>query len=190
MKIAAQAIGMLLFLVFSQSAAFSQSSDSIVKINSDTSYTEIHSAKKAGWMSAALPGLGQVYNKKYWKVPIVYAALGTTTYFIIDNNKKYQNYRQAYANRLDSDTLNDTEFMAYKTEDLRELKNYYWRYRDLNAFLFVGIWMLNILDAVVDAHLYTFDIGNNLSMRIQPSMHNTSMNQHKPVYGLSFQLRF
>ncbi len=190
MKTIIQALGILLFLVFALENSYSQNSDSLKRIDSDTSFAKIHSPKKAGWMSAALPGLGQVYNKKYWKVPIVYAALGTTTYFMIDNNKKYQDYRQAYINRLDSDTLNDTAFPLYGTEDLRELKNYYWRYRDLNAFIFVGIWMLNILDAVVDAHLYTFDIGNNLTMQIQPTMQNAFNSQNKPVYGLSFQLRF
>ena len=149
----------------------------------------IHSPKKAAYLSI-LPGLGQIYNKKYWKVPVIYAALGTATYFWIDNNNQYQMYREAYSGRIDEDTTNNFLLPEYGTEDLRQLKNYHWKYRDMSALIFLGIWALNILDATVDAHLYTFNINDDLSMRIQPNMEMPMGFGKSPTYGFSIALKF
>jgi hypothetical protein len=179
------------FLVLPKGMMAQKNNDSLRQKQDYTQLQELeHSPKKAAYMSLALPGLGQAYNKKYWKIPIVYAALGTVGYLWYDNNQQYQDYRQAYINYQDNDSLNDNMFPGYDLEDLREFKNYHWRYRDLNAFIFVGIWALNILDAVVDAHLYTFDVGEDLSMRIQPAMTAPMAFGRKPSYGLSLTLTF
>jgi hypothetical protein len=150
-----------------------------------------HSPKKAAYLSLVLPGLGQAYNKKYWKIPIVYGALGAVAYFWTDNNTKYIGYRDAYISRIDNDLTNDELlYPGYSAEDLRELKNYHWRYRDLNAFIFFGVWALNILDAVVDAHLYTFDMNENLTLQIQPAMINSMAFGKESLYGIAFNLKF
>ncbi len=169
------------------SAGQQQSADTTARESEKAAH--VHSPKKAAWLSV-MPGLGQIYNKKYWKVPIIYAALGTTAYFWVDNNKQYKSFREAYSSRLDNDFSNDL-MPEYSTEDLRQLKNYYWRYRDMSALIFAGIWALNILDAVVDAHLYTFDISDDLSMRIQPAVSSMPISFGKiPAYGLSLSLTF
>lgn len=181
---------LVFFVMFLSQSSFGQTTESDSTYKKIPPIEKIHSPKKAGWMSTALPGLGQVYNKKYWKVPIVYAALGTVAYLWVDNNKQYKSYLEGYKSRIDTDTLNDNLFPGYTTEDLRELKNYYWRYRDLNAFIFAGVWALNILDAIVDAHLYTFDISENLSMKVQPSIYSPMGFGKSPTYGLSFCINF
>ena len=140
----------------------------------DTAKTN-HSPKLAGWLSTALPGLGQAYNKKYWKVPVIYVAFGTITYFLIDNNTQYQKYREAYILRTDDDETNDDIMPRYTVENLRVLKNKYWKKRDFDVILLAVVYVLNILDAVVDAHFYTYDISEDLSLHINPVV--------KPVIG-------
>lgn len=148
-----------------------------------------HSPTKAAYLSI-LPGLGQIYNKKYWKVPVIYAALGTATYFYIDNNKQYKTYRDAYIGRIDDDTTNNFILPDYTTEDLRQLKNYHWKYRDMSALIFMGIWALNILDATVDAHLYSFDISDDLSLRILPEVRMPMGFRNTATYGFNIALKF
>jgi len=163
-------------------------SDSLQSISNSVNKPD-HSPKKAAYLSI-VPGLGQIYNKKYWKVPVIYAALGTATYFWIDNNNKYTTYLDAYIGRIDDDTTNNMILPKYSTEDLRELKNYHWKYRDMSALIFIGIWALNILDATVDAHLYSFDISDDLSMRIQPEVRMPMGFRKSPTYGFSIALKF
>jgi len=124
-------------------------------------------ARKASILSAVLPGAGQVYNKKYWKVPIIYAGLGTTTYFFIQNLNEYNYYRTNLRAIHDNDeaTVNET---PYDSDDLVSLKQSSRNRRDISGAIFVGIYLLNIIDANVDAHLATFDVSDNLSIRVQP----------------------
>lgn len=136
-----------------------------------------HSPKKAGWMSAALPGLGQVYNKKWWKVPIVYAALGTSTGFIIYNQRKYQTFKQAYINSLNG--VEDEYTYLYSSSSLFEIQNTYHNWRDISIAVTAGFYVLNILDAVVDAHFFRYDMGEDLSLEITPSL-----NFVKPGIGI------
>jgi len=130
---------------------------------------------KAAFYSAILPGLGQAYNKKYWKIPIVYAALGTGIYFYADNNKEYKRYRNAYKSRLagfatdefwgrdnNGDPLttpnisNDGLIRAQRT--LR-------RNKEISLLVTIGIYALNIIDANVDAHLLQYNIDDNLALK-------------------------
>lgn len=118
---------------------------------------------KAAFYSAVLPGLGQAYNKKYWKIPIVYAAIGTGVYFYIDNNKQYNRVRDAYKRRLAG--FNDDEFEKFTDDALREAQKSYRRNKELSLLVTVGLYALNIIDANVDAHLLQYNVDDNLSFK-------------------------
>ncbi|MEJ6792709.1 MAG: DUF5683 domain-containing protein [Lacinutrix sp.] len=119
---------------------------------------------KAAFYSAVLPGLGQAYNKKYWKIPIVYAAIGTGVYFYIDNNKQYKRVREAYKRRLGG--FEDDEFQGRLTDDgLREAQKSFRRNKELSLLITFGLYALNIVDANVDAHLLQFNVDDNLSFK-------------------------
>jgi hypothetical protein len=188
----------LFFLLFSPLYTIAQqTNDSLYTKNTVTSpkldtVATNHSPKMAGWMSAAIPGLGQVYNKKYWKAPVIYIAFGTITYFLIDHNAEYQKYREAYILRTDDDKTNDDIFPKYTVDNLRVLKNKYWKKRDLDVILLAVVYVLNILDAVVDAHFYTYDISEDLSLHINPVVTPVIGFGSKPstMAGLSLSLSF
>lgn len=118
---------------------------------------------KAAFYSAILPGLGQAYNKKYWKIPIVYAALGTSIYFYIDNNNEFKRYRDVYKRRLAGYT--DDEFPNISDDALIRAQKTLRRNKDLSLLIAIGIYALNILDANVDAHLLQYNVDENLSLR-------------------------
>ena len=148
-----------------------------------------HSPHKATIYSAILPGLGQAYNKKYWKIPVIYGLTGVLTYFAVDNNKEYIIYKDAYKWRLDDNSATVDKFEGiYSDEDLRILKNYYRRNRDL-SFIGMGVvYLLNVVDAAVDAHLFYFDVSDDLSLKVQPGIQPM---RHSAFAGvkLSLQIR-
>jgi len=128
---------------------------------------------KAAFYSAVLPGLGQAYNKKYWKIPIIYVALGTGIYFYSNNNKEYNRYRDAYKNRLAGFTNDEFYFDSQgnplssprvTTDGLQRAQKFYRRNKDLSLLITVGIYALNIIDANVDAHLMQYNVDKNLSL--------------------------
>jgi hypothetical protein len=120
---------------------------------------------KAGFYSAVLPGLGQVYNKKYWKVPLVYGAIGTSIYFYIDNQKQYNIYRDEYKNRL-AGNESDSEYLARLSESqLISAQKQFKRNSDLSLLCAVGFYVLNIIDANVDASLSQFNVSNQLAFK-------------------------
>lgn len=121
--------------------------------------------KKAGLYSAILPGAGQVYTKKYWKVPIIYGGLITSAYYINESNDFYQLYKSTYLNRLDGDF---TDNLNYSDSDLRTLTEHYRRNREVSVLLFTLTYILNIVDASVNAHLFDYDVSEDLSLHIQP----------------------
>ncbi|GCD78134.1 hypothetical protein JCM31826_16160 [Thermaurantimonas aggregans] len=129
---------------------------------------ERHSVQRAVVYSALVPGLGQAYNKKYWKIPLVYAALGATGYFVLENDHQYR-YYYGGLERLVLDSVDIFEG-RYSPENLIFIANTYRRWRDLSALLFIAAYGLNILDAYVDAHFYYYDISDKLSLRIKPSL--------------------
>ncbi|PNQ72233.1 hypothetical protein C1T31_12985 [Hanstruepera neustonica] len=119
---------------------------------------------RAAFYSAVLPGLGQAYNKKYWKIPIVYAGLGIGMYFYLDNDKEYNRYRDAYKRRLAG--FEDDEFFGTVTDDgLREAQKTLRRNKEISLLVTIGIYALNIIDANVDAHLMQYNVDENLSLR-------------------------
>lgn len=144
--------------------------DSIIKIKNPINPL---SPAKAAFYSAILPGLGQAYNKKYWKIPIVYAALGTGIYFYVNNNKEYNRYRDAYKSRL-AGFKNDEFYLDIDgnplttpriTDDgLRRAQKLFRRNKEISLLVTVGIYALNIIDANVDAHLLQYNVDENLSL--------------------------
>lgn len=124
---------------------------------------------RAAFYSAVLPGLGQAYNKKYWKIPIVYAALGTGIYFYLDNDKVYKRYRNAYKSRLAGHT--DDEFYGdgltpkVSSDGLIRAQNTLRRNKELSLLITFGLYALNIIDANVDAHLLQYNLDENLALK-------------------------
>lgn len=119
-------------------------------------------------MSALVPGLGQCYNKKYWKLAIIYPAMGGVAYGFAFNNKYFKYYRNALRARYDDDPTTVDPLSNYPDDRIVTMKNYYQRYRDLCVIGFAAVYVLQIIDASVDAHLFYFDVGPDLSMNWSP----------------------
>lgn len=156
-------------LLFSSTSFAQEELSLVIKDTVATKYKEINplSPARAAFYSAVLPGLGQAYNKKYWKIPIVYAGLGLGLYYYGWNNKKYHEYRDEYKGRLDG-TIKPNESPIYGRLDNDGLirgQKFHQRNRDLSALITAGIYILNIIDANVDAHLLQFNVNENLSIR-------------------------
>ena len=145
--------------------------------------------RTAAIRSAILPGLGQIYNRKYWKLPIVYGALGTTALVFRYNLKGYNRIRFAYNALVNKDTAKYKDvsadlkpYITYNAQgDLKLLRNEFRKNIDYSVLVFMLLWALNVVDATVDAHLKGFDVSDDLSLKIKPSFHNGLNNP-----GLSF----
>ncbi|QDO95544.1 hypothetical protein FNB79_16725 [Formosa sediminum] len=141
---------------------------------------------RAAFYSAILPGLGQAYNRKYWKIPIVYAAIGTGVYFYIDNNNAYNRYRDAYKRRLAGFT--DDEFYGRISDDgLINAQEQLRENKELSLLVTIGLYVLNIVDANVDAHLLQFNIDDNLSLA--PHFNYNEVERSTNL-GFSFNFKF
>ena len=142
---------------------------------------------KAAFYSAILPGLGQAYNKKYWKIPLVYIGLGTGMYFVLDNDKQYNSFRDAYKSRLEGNT-NDEYFGRFADATLERGMRAAKRNRDLAILVTLGIYILNIIDANVSAHLMQFNVNDDLTLA--PDVYQSPQNAASFNYGLklSYQL--
>lgn len=143
-----------------------------------------HSPRRATLYSTFLPGLGQVYNKKYWKIPVVYAGLGVCTYLAIDNNNEFNRYKNAYVIRKDGE---QDEFFGILNE--QALLNEMDRWRKLRDYSIIGIaafYVLQIIDANVDAHLYHFDISDDLSLKVFPAYNQYLLTQ--PITNLELKI--
>ena len=161
--------------------------DTIVK---STRQFDPLSPARAAFYSAVVPGLGQAYNRKYWKIPIVYAALGTGTYFVVWNNQHYLDYQTAYKNRIngkpdDYDGLNGNPYLSEDT--LQSAQESYKQDRDLSILVTVGMYILQIVEASVNAHLLQHNVDDNLSFK--PRMIKNSIN-NKSVVGASINYKF
>ncbi len=144
--------------------------------------------KKAAIMSACLPGLGQIYNHKWWKAPIIYACFGGLAYGFAFNQKYYLEYRNSLRYRYDDNPATTDSLIRYNDGDIVTLKNYYQRFRDLSVIGMAAVYTLQILDAAVDAHLKTFDVSDDLSMQISPSIYR-GRNGFVGMIGLRFYYR-
>jgi hypothetical protein len=151
--------------------------DSLPAAKVDSLIKAQHSPRKAAIRSAIIPGWGQIYNRKYWKVPIVWGALGVTGYIFFNNLHTYEDLKFSYAAKYEAsvypyDSTNYKQIKPqYKPIDQEALKagrNQYRQYIDYAAVFFIIFWGLNVVDAAVDAHLKAFDISPDLSLRIRP----------------------
>ena len=156
----------------------------------DTTRTVINpnAPAKAAFYSAVFPGLGQAYNKKYWKIPIVYLGLGIGIYSYTWNQGKYHNYRDEYKRRLDGTADPNHPIYGGKSDDwvIRGQK-FHQRNRDLSALITAGIYIFNIIDANVDAHLMQFNVNDNLS--VKPDLNQNEID-YKYNYGLTLTYNF
>ncbi len=141
--------------------------------------------KRAMWLAIVLPGAGQIYNRKYWKLPIIYGGFLGCAYAMRWNNQMYLDYSQAYLDIMDDDptTQSYTQFLHLGTQInssneeryksiFKSRKDKYRRWRDLSFFCMLGVYALSIIDAYVDASLSQFDISDDLSLRLQPAVIN------------------
>lgn len=162
---------------------------------------------KALWLSLVLPGAGQIYNRKYWKLPIIYGGFLGCAYALTWNQMMYRDYSQAYLDIMDDDpntksyldmlpprydiTGREDQFKAI----FKRKKDFYRRYRDLSAFCFIGVYLLSVVDAYVDAQLSEFDISPDLSMKVEPAVIGTprlmgGTTSGRAAYGVGCSLRF
>ncbi len=177
-----------IFLFLSPISNFAQVKDTSLnsKLQIKPTY---HSPKQSALMSTILPGLGQIYNKKYWKVPILYAGLAGLGYAINANQTKYIRYRTAYKYRIDGDPSTIDNYPKYSADNLNTLQQYYQRFRNLSVIGATLLYVMNIVDASVDAHMFTFDVGDDLSFHLLPTLINTTgINQY--TTGLSLNIKF
>ncbi len=163
---------------------------------------KIHSPRKACLYSTFLPGLGQAYNKKYWKIPFIYIGFGSIGYFIDWNNDYYRLTRTAYNHLTDDDPettdytklkgieyydLDDATDVANLEEVLTNRQDYYRRNRDFLIICAVGFYGINIIDACVDAHMFNFNVNDDLTLNWQPSVASF---KNEPVYCINLTFNF
>lgn len=166
----------------------------------------VPSPTRALWLALAFPGAGQIYNRKLWKLPIFYGGFVGCAYALMWNQQMYRDYSQAYLDIMDNDpnthsyldmlpprydiTGKEEQFKAV----FKRKKDYYRRYRDLSAFCFVGVYLLSVIDAYVDAQLSVFDISPDLSMSVNPAVltgDGATLSPRTPTaYGIGCSLRF
>ena len=163
--------------------------------------------KRAMWLALVLPGAGQIYNRKYWKLPIIYGGFVGCAYAMSWNNQMYHDYSQAYLDIMDDDpnTQSYNQFLhlgaqidasnieRYK-EIFRKRKDRYRRWRDMSMFVMIGVYAFSVIDAYVDASLSEFDISDDLSLRVEPTVINNNPRTRNPLrsstLGLQCSLTF
>ena len=159
--------------------------------------------EKATWLALIIPGGGQIYNRKYWKLPIVYGGFVGCLYAYNWNGQMYKDYRQAYLDIMDSDPNTDSfkdffrpgyNFEAnkeYITNVFKKRKDRYRRWRDLSIFTFIGVYAISVIDAYVDAQLAGFDITEDINLSIEPQrIRGNGEFLQEDYYGLNFNITF
>ena len=156
----------------------------------------------ATWLALVFPGGGQIYNRKFWKLPIVYGGFVGCLYAYNWNGQMYKDYRQAYLDIMDSDPNTDSykdffrpgyDFEAnkeYLQGVFKKRKDRYRRWRDLSIFSFIGVYALSVIDAYVDAQLSHFDISEDIHLSIEPEIINSRQMLDKDYYGLNLNISF
>jgi hypothetical protein len=165
---------MLLILVLMTAGSYAQDSVSVTKKPDTSSVKSVHNPIKAAWLAAVLPGAGQIYNKKFWKLPILYGAAGACGFFIVNNHREYVVYRDILRNRKADTTFRDQFFGLYSNDQVRILRDFYLRNRDFTVILSVLLYIVQIVDAHVDAHLMTFDVSEKLTLKSSPFIQTPS----------------
>ena len=162
--------------------------------------------QRALWLALVIPGGGQIYNRKYWKLPLVYGGFLGCAYALTWSDMMYKDHSQAYIDITDGDPttasynkfmhlgrqINDKNIDRYK-DIFRKRKDKYRRWRDLSFFVMIGVYAISVIDAYVDAELSVFDISRDLSLKVQPTVIGTSLSNN-PIYasslGVNCQLNF
>lgn len=179
-----QKILILIALLFIVQISFGQT-------NKEKSTAE-HSPRKATIYSAVLPGLGQIYNKKYWKIPIVYGGMGAFTYLAIQNQNEFNRYKTAILQREAGEVDEFTDVNGNEIYNETALLNYMDKYRknrDLNIIGVAVVYAIQIVDANVDANLFDFDISDELSIRVFPQTLNNYYTR-TPITGIGCTINF
>ena len=171
---------------------------------------------RALWLALVIPGAGQIYNHKYWKLPIIYGGFMGCAYALSWNNMMLRDYSQAYLDIMDSDPntksyekmLPLNYSIAGREDQFKEIfknkKNYFRKYRDMSIFAFIGVYVISVIDAYVDAELSSFDISEDLSLQVTPAVINSrpatlnsTFRQHSPAslchetgLGMAVRLHF
>ena len=176
--------------------------DSIQKEFPQPKQRFIPNSNRSVWLALVFPGGGQIYNRKYWKLPIVYGGFVGCTYALNWNNKMYKDYSQAYLDIMDDDpnTKSYEDFLPINAsiagqedrfkEIFRKRKDIYRRQRDLSIFCFIGVYLLSVIDAYVDAELSDFDITKELGLRVEPALFNDGKSKNFSSVGLQCSLKF
>ncbi len=151
--------------------------------NTPALYDFEHSPRKATIYSAIFPGAGQFYNKKYWKLPIVYSVIGGLGYFIHFNHSNYKLNRELYFTEIEKETPDASFLRLYELNT-----DYFRRNRDLSVVILALAWGLNVIDAHVDAHFLNYDISPDISLRFEPTVIPLSYSQH--ASGIQLKLSF
>ena len=142
---------------------------------------------KAAFYSAVLPGLGQVYNKRYWKLPLIYGGIGASIYYYDLNNKNFKRYRNAYKRRLAGFADDEFQGVIFDNDRLIDGMNFYKKYRDQSMLFIIGTYFLNILDANIDAHLKQYNINQDLSLKLYMDQNPVVADHH---FGVSLNFNF
>ena len=182
----------------------------ILAVKTDSMQRELPKPKKrfipdsnrSVWLAMVFPGAGQIYNRKYWKLPIVYGGFVGCAYALSWNNKMYKDYSQAYLDIMDDDpnTKSFEDFLPLNSnisgqeerfkEIFRKRKDLYRRQRDLSIFCFIGVYLLSVIDAYVDAELSDFDITKDIGLKVEPTIFNDGSNNKFNTVGLQCSLKF
>jgi hypothetical protein len=172
-----------------------KSQDSTLRFEVQDTFVKVkHSPTRAALLSAIVPGMGQIYNKKYWKVPLIYGGLGALGYYIVHFNNLHRQYLNAYIQYKkfgNSEPLYHLPKFApeYQIEaQLKYYKDTYGRWRDMDVMFFGAVYILNIIDATVDAYLFNYDISEDLSLRIEPALINTYASKGAPGLKLCLKI--
>lgn len=183
-------------------ASLAKQNDSIQKTIPVEKKRFIPNANRATWLALIIPGGGQIYNRKYWKLPIVYGGFMGCAYALSWNNKMYKDYSQAYLDIMDDDpgTKSYEDFLPPNydisgqeerfKETFRKRKDLYRRQRDLSIFCFIGVYLLSVIDAYVDAELSDFDISKDLGLKVEPVIFNDGRSRTANTIGLQCSLKF
>ena len=183
-------------------AALLMKSDSIFNKLPEPKKQFIPNSNRALWLAMVFPGGGQIYNRKYWKLPLVYGGFVGCSYALSWNNKMYKDYSQAYLDIMDNDpgTKSYEDFIPPSVsiegqedrfkEIFRKRKDIYRRQRDLSIFCFIGMYVLSIIDAYVDAELSNFDISKDLTLKVEPTTFNEWNSKNFNSVGLQCSLNF
>ena len=183
-------------------AMLSSKSDSVLNTPPQKTKRWIPDSKKSVWMAMVLPGAGQIYNKKYWKLPIIYGGFVGCAYALTWNTKMYNDYSQAYQDIMSDNPNNDSykDFLPsyvdiesnleYYQETFKSAKDIYRRQRDLSIFAFIGVYLLSVIDAYVDAELSDFDISRDLSLKLEPTLFNDAFRNRPQGIGLQCNIKF